>query len=50
LDQADRFVADYLQYVRKTHSEFSKFEYGTSEGLKTEAEFENNISNEKKYN
>jgi len=40
LDQADRFVADYLQYVRKTHSEFSKFEYGTSEGLKTEAEFE----------
>ena len=37
VDQVDRFVADYIQYMRKTHGEFSKFEYGTSEGLKTEA-------------
>ena len=43
VDQVDRFVADYIQYMRKTHGEFSKFEYGTSEGLKTEAEFEYNI-------
>jgi len=43
VDQVDRFVADYIQYMRKTHGEFSKFEYGTSDGLKTEAEFEYNI-------
>jgi hypothetical protein len=44
VDQVDRFVADYIQYMRKTHGEFSRFEYGTSEGMKTEAEFEYNIS------
>jgi hypothetical protein len=44
VDQVDRFVADYIQYMRKTHGEFSKFEYGTSDGLKTEAEFEYNIT------
>ncbi|MDF2737549.1 MAG: hypothetical protein K0S93_1406 [Nitrososphaeraceae archaeon] len=43
VDQVDRFVADYVQYMRKTHGEFSRFEYGTSEGLKTKAEFEYNI-------
>ena len=49
LDKADRFVADYIQYVRKKPGgEFSRFEYGTCEGLKTEAEFEYNIPNEKK--
>ena len=49
LDKADRFVADYIQYVRKKPGgEFSKFEYGTIEGLKTEAIFEYNIPNEKK--
>jgi hypothetical protein len=42
MDYADRFVADYLQYMRKRPGEveFSKFEYGTSECLKTEAVFE----------
>ena len=44
VDQVDRFVADYIQYMRKTHGEFSRFEYGTNEGMKTEAEFEYNIS------
>jgi hypothetical protein len=43
VDQVDRFVADYIQYMRKTHGEFSRFEYGTNEGLKTKAEFEYNI-------
>jgi hypothetical protein len=43
VDQVDRFVADYVQYMRKTHGEFSRFEYGASEGLKTKAEFEYNI-------
>jgi hypothetical protein len=49
LDKVDRFVADYIQYMRKRPGggEFSKFEYCTSEGLKTEAEFEYNIPNEK---
>lgn len=44
VDQVDRFVADYIQYMRKTHGEFSRFEYGINEGMKTEAEFEYNIS------
>jgi hypothetical protein len=44
VDQVDRFVADYIQHMRKTHGEFSRFEYGTNEGMKTEAEFEYNIS------
>ena len=43
VDQVDRFVADYMKYMRKTHGEFSRFEYGTSESMKTEAEFEYNI-------
>lgn len=48
LDKADRFVADYIQYMRKKPGgEFSKFEYGTNEGLKTQAEFEYNIPNQK---
>ena len=47
LDQADRFITDYIQYMRKTHGEFSRFEYGIYDGLKTEAEFEYNINNEK---
>ena len=49
MDYADRFVADYIQYMRKRPrgGDFSKFEYGTSEGLKTEAVFEYNIPNEK---
>ena len=34
VDQVDRFVADYIQYMRKTHGEFSRFEYGTSEGMR----------------
>jgi len=44
VDQVDRFVTDYVQYMRKRPGgEFSRFEYGTSEGLKTKAEFEYNI-------
>jgi hypothetical protein len=46
MDYADRFVADYIQYMRKKHGEFSRFEYGTSEGLKTEADFEYNLPNQ----
>ena len=49
LDQTDRFVADYIQYMRKRQEgKFTRFEYGTSGGLKTEAVFEYNIPNEKK--
>jgi hypothetical protein len=49
LDKADRFVADYIQYMRKRQEgKFTRFEYGTSGGLKTEAVFEYNIPNEKK--
>lgn len=47
MDQVDRFLADYVQYMRKTHEEFSKFEYGINDSLKTEAEFEYNINNKK---
>ena len=33
--QGERFVADYdVQYMRKTHEDFSRFKYGTREGLK----------------
>ena len=48
MDYADRFVTDYIQYIRKKKENFSKFEYGTNGGLKAEAEFEYNISDEKK--
>jgi hypothetical protein len=47
MDYADRFVADYIQYMRKKQGEFSRFEYGASEGLKTVAEFQYNIPDEK---
>ena len=48
LDNADRFAADYIQYMRnRKEGEFTRFEYGTSGGLKTEAVFEYNISTEK---
>ena len=33
--QGERFVADYdVQYMRKIHGYFSRFKYGTREGLK----------------
>lgn len=47
VDQVERFVADnYVQYMRKTHGDFSRFKYGTNEGAETKAEFEYNIQNE----
>jgi hypothetical protein len=33
--QGERFVADYdVSILRKTHEDFSRFKYGTREGLK----------------